>query len=283
MHKYLLIALVVLMCGSVEGLAQSSVLDGTYIKEHTPNRRVIPYTHLREADVAWLKRVWREVDLRQKTNHVFYFPTKPMQGRKNLFDVIIDAIVNEGTLHAYSTGDLGDDDMFTTELTLPEVQSQLGDTIIQWVEDPDTGEMIETATFNELESTQIKKCQIKEEWFFDNQRSVMDVRILGLAPVKEEYNLETGDFKGYAKLFWIYYPEARYVFSNAEVFNRANDAERRTMEDVIWKRMFDSYVIKESNVYDRNIAEYKKGLNALLEAEKIKENIFNVEHDLWHF
>ncbi len=55
------------------------------------------------------------------------------------------------------------------------------------------------------------------------------------------------------------------------------------MEDVIWKRMFDSYIIKESNVYDRNIAEYKKGLNALLEAEKIKENIFFVEHDLWHF
>ena len=36
----------------------------------------------------------------------------------------------------------------------------------------------------------------------------------------------------------IYFPEARYVFANYDVFNRQNDAERRTFEDIFWKRMF---------------------------------------------
>jgi hypothetical protein len=64
---------------------------------------------------------------------------------------------------------------------------------------------------------------------------------------------------------------------------RHNDAERRTLEDIFWKRMFSSYVIKESNVYDRAIVEYTTGINALFEAERIKEDIFKFEHDLWHF
>ena len=46
------------------------------------------------------------------------------------------------------------------------------------------------------------KWRIKEEWFFDKQRSVMDVRILGLAPLVENTDLTTGDPTGtYSPLF----------------------------------------------------------------------------------
>ena len=47
--------------------------------------------------------------------------------------------------------------------------------------------------------------------------------------------------------------------------------------------MFSSYVRKESNVYDRGIFDYKIGLDMLLEAERVKEDIFKYEHDLWHY
>jgi hypothetical protein len=42
--------------------------DGIYDKENSTNRRFIPYTFLREADVQWEKRVWREIDMREKIN-----------------------------------------------------------------------------------------------------------------------------------------------------------------------------------------------------------------------
>jgi len=84
-------------------------------------------------------------------------------------------------------------------------------------------------------------------------------------------------------LFWVYFPEARYVFANYDVFNRQNDAERRTFEDIFWKRMFNSYIIKRSNVYERGLIDYKLGIDLLLEADQIKEEIFNMEHDVWHF
>ena len=88
---------------------------------------------------------------------------------------------------------------------------------------------------------------------------------------------------GKSPLFWIYYPQARYVFANQVVFNRQNDAERRTYEDILWKRMFNSYISKESNVYDRSIFEYTTGIAYQLESEKIKNKLFLLEHDLWSF
>ena len=47
--------------------------------------------------------------------------------------------------------------------------------------------------------------------------------------------------------------------------------------------MFSSTIIKEANVFDRNINQYMIGLDALLEANRIKDEIFNLEHDLWEY
>ena len=84
-------------------------------------------------------------------------------------------------------------------------------------------------------------------------------------------------------LFWIYFPEARPVFSQAEIFNRWNDAARRTYDEVFMKRIFSSYIYKEQNTYDRRISEYAQGLDALLEAERIKNELLNFEQSLWEY
>jgi len=260
-----------------------NVLDGIYQPEHTLERRVIPYSPLREADVMWLKRVWRRIDLREKINHPFYFPEKPEQGRKSLFDVIKESILNDGTLTAYDPGPLGDDDMFTKRMTPDEVRSLLSKVDTVYSENLLTGEMEQQLVPMDVKSTDVKWYEIKEEWFFDRQRSVMEVRIIGISPMLAKKDELTGEFRGLKKLFWIYYPEARYVFVKAEVFNRGNDVERRTYEDIFWKRQFGSYIVKKSNVYNRTIDQYKKGLDALLEAEELKKEIFEMEHDLWSY
>ena len=56
-----------------------------------------------------------------------------------------------------------------------------------------------------------------------------------------------------------------------------------SFNDFFEKRMFSSYIAKESNVYDRYILSYAKGMDALLESERIKNDLFIQEHDLWHY
>jgi gliding motility associated protien GldN len=265
---------------SVETFSQN-VLDGAYIKENTPKRRVIPYTFLREADVIWSKRIWRVIDLREKINQPFRFPITPINERKALIDVIRTAL-SEGRLTAYGNP------VFDDEFKVPMTKSEVEAVFVKWdstktMEDPNGGPPILAPFKDEITADRVMKYKIKEDWFFDKQRSVLDVRIIGICPVIELLN-EDGTSKGEKPLFWIYFPEARPVFANAEVYNRKNDEERRTYEDIFWKRQFSSYIIKESNVYNRTIQEYQKGgLGALLEAERIKSDIFNWEHDLWHF
>jgi len=76
----------------------------------------------------------------------------------------------------------------------------------------------------------------------------------------------------------------RNTLANYEVFNRNNDAQRISFDDLFLQRRFSSYIVAESNVYDnRQISEYAIGKNALLESESVKEWLFNFEHDLWEY
>ncbi len=269
------------LCSPANAVAQT-VLDGAYIKEHTKTKRVVPYTHIREADVMWFRRVWRTVDLREKMNHPLYFPTESINDRKSLFDVIKQGLLVDGSITAYDPGPLADDDEFKKPLLATDLKEMFTRIDSQYTESLTTGDMELVVQEIPLESAEIKQYVIKEDWIFDKQRSTMDIRIIGIAPMKEVKG-DDGEVRGYRPLFWLYYPECRYVFANWDSFNRENDAERRSFEDIFWKRQFSSYITKWSNVYDRGINEYKTGLDALLEGEEIKQQLFEFEHDLWNF
>jgi len=282
LFKYTLLAIIVFTL-SIEGNAQvQNVLDGAYVKETNLTKRVIPYPYLREADVMYFRRVWQEMDLKQKINHPYYYPVDPIEDRSNLFDVIRDGLLIEGSLVAYSTGPIGDEDEFTIPLSPDSIRKILNpiERIDEWDE---FGEKIGfKEIITPIESDKITRYRLKEDWIWDRQRSERYVRIIGIAPMIEDYDRD-GDSMGYAPLFWLYYPECRYVFANADVFNLFNDAQRRTYEDLFQKRYFSSYIVKHSNVYDRSVGEFARGMDALAESERIKEELFNLEHDLWHY
>ena len=279
MKKVICIMAFMLTFVGINSVSAQNVLDGVYVKEHYPTRKVVPYTHLREADVMWSKRIWRKLDLREKINQPLYFPIDRIKDRRSLTQVIMEA-VREGSLTAYSASD----DEFTLTLTKAEIDKIGAKTDTMYVENPDPPYDLQMKiVVNEFDPGTVKEYRIKEDWFFDKQRSVQDVRIIGICPVADNIDPVTGEIRGSTPLFWIYFPEARNIFASAEVFNRSNDAERRTLEDVFWKRMFGSYVYKEQNVYDRRIADYKQGIHALLEAERVKDDLFVLEHDLWEY
>jgi gliding motility associated protien GldN len=260
-------------------ISAQNVLDGVYVKEHYPTRKVVPYTHLREADVMWATRIWRKLDLREKINHPLYYPTERIKDRRSLTQVIVEA-VQEGSLTAYDVMD----DEFTLTLTKAEIEKKLMRIDTEYIENPDPPYDLQMTIIEEpFQPKTVKEYRLKEDWFFDKQRSVLDVRIIGICPVQDNIDPLTGEVRGSTPMFWIYFPEARNIFASAEVFNRSNDAERRTLEDIFWKRMFGSYVYKEKNVHDRLIQDYKQGIDQLLEAEKIKQEIFYLEHDLWDY
>ena len=264
---------------------KASVIEppGSYERGHLPTRKPIAYPHLREADVMWMKRIWRRIDLNEKINHPLLYPLEPLDNRASLYDVLRCSILYEGVITAYSPGPLADNDQFTLPMTRNEVEELLSrrDTVqTPSLDDPDVIDNV--VVEDPITAEDIVMYEIKEDWFFDNQRSVMDVRIIGICPIIARFD-EFGEFRGYQPLFWIYFPEARPVLANADVFLPPNLTNHLSFDDIFWKRRFNSTIVKESNVYDRSISEYKSGLDAVIEGENIKNKIFNYEHDLWSY
>ena len=265
-------------------VTRAQVLDGIYAKEHVPSRKPVPYKFLREADVMWSKRIWRVIDLGEKINQPLYYPITPIGDRMSLIDLLLWGINTEG-LTAYNTID----DRFTQPITRAQIETAFGagPQVITY-QDENGVEQSKTIT-NEIVSSEIKQYLIKEDWFFDRQSSMMDVRIIGICPIRfytknDEVNAEGEAEIRKSPVFWIYFPEARRIFANHEVFNEFNDAERRSFDDIFFKRKFSSYIVKEANVYDdRGIQDYSLGIQSLLEAERIKKEITDYEQDLWNY
>ena len=261
------------------------VLDGVYTPEHLPYRKPIPYTNVREADVIWAKRIWRVIDLRQKINHPLYYPVDDNPKRPSLFRVIQNGIATGKITTVFEF------DVYTNEfgnaMTLPEISKSmttmidvkdsagnpLFDSLGRQVQKPDT-----------LKPDAIAQYFIKEDWFFDKQRSIMDVRIISIAPVIESSDPSSGKFT-YHPLFWLYYPAIRSYLAQNYCFNPYNDSEWRSYDEIFHKRLFDSYTYMETNVYNRAVAAYLggQGMEQMLESERIKDDIFKFEHDMWHF
>lgn len=241
----------------------------------------VSYSNLREADVMWCKRTWEVIDLREKINLPMYCPVEPKVCLMSLFDVLKCAIL-EGSLAAFANPVF--DDEFTAPMTKADVQKLLvsWDSVHQSEDINNPGTYVTVPIKNEISGADIRQYWIKEDWFFDRQRSVLEVRIIGICPLTVKLS-ETGDAVGLKPLFWIYFPDARQYLVRAAVFNRWNDQERMNYDELFEKRMFSSRIYKESNVYDRSIAAYKIGTDAVMESDDIKESIFNYESNLWHY
>ena len=246
-------------------------LDDITEKTTVMEKRILPYDHIREADIFWEKRIWRVIDVREKMNLPFAYPERP------LFTIMMDAAM-DNEIKVYST----EDDKFSARLEPGEVATMGAtvDTVITF--DPETYEEQIQIVRNELNPEDVKRFRLKEIWFFDEETSTMQVRILGIAPLIDVKD-DNGNFKYEKPMFWVYYPEARQVLARELVFNPGNDSSPNSWEDLFEMRYFSSYIYKESNVYDRKLQDYLSGVDILLEADKVKQEIFNFEHDLWSY
>lgn len=322
------------LSNSTKPIHAEEPVDGYVKKTDLENRKVIPYANIRQTDIAYSKRVWREIDLREKMNKAFASP------KSRLIDIIIEAVM-KGELTAYDPTPTENDpngDSFKNVLPIDQVMARFGGDSVLVEEYNENNEVIssryESKSFS---GDNVVKFRIKEDWIFDKQRSVFEPRIVGIAPLivpqipgmDSNVGLQPADaaagqptnsdpFDPFAvpavqennaddteatpnvpmpttnnafvpqvdptPAFWIYFPEARHIFVNKEVVNRSNDATGLSYDDVFIKRMFASYIVKESNPEDLRIKDYlKDGVERLYESERIKKSLMDYEQDLWSY
>jgi hypothetical protein len=191
------------------------------------------------------------------------------------------------------------------------------DEIKKYWDEATVGNVLEKPAPMVYQSSQgIVAYNIKEDWFFDKERSMLDKRIIAIAPVSkfkyskpdtpdqyqqgpmivylngQEVIASASDARGYEEfkglteekeMFWLYFPELRNVIVNYYTYNNTSDAQWMSFDDLFWKRKFNAQIYRSSDKFDREIEDYRFGVDALREAEKIKGEIRMWEHDVWNY
>ncbi len=283
-------------CGIYSANAQSIIeadedhnFNDFYKKDQVVGREAMPYAYLREADVVWEHLIWRTIDFREKFNQFFYFPTDPTkdtQGRKNLCNVLMEAW-ERGDIEGYET-----DDMFSSNiLDYSTRMSQMTktDTMIVYEYD-EYGD--ETASHAQVIAENFKPAEVyslkmKEAWYIDKQDTRQKVRILAIALV---YNFcrergEDGRQCDPVEICWFPMNDMRVrnVLVKALAYDEHNDHAERSYDDIFIDRYFDSFCTRESNVMNRSISNYLTGTDAILESQRIEDEIWNIESDMWEY
>ena len=251
--------------------------DGFFTRRDVDSSVMVPYAEVRDEDVYYSKRIWREIDLRDTINSVLKSESS------KLIEILMDAVANE-ELTVYSPKDtlqgklLEDNDSFRIALTSQEALRNARGTSEG---DPDASGKIGEPVLKRLRPDEFMKYRIKEDWILDVKRSVFEPRIVGIAPMK----MVEGNWQ---PVFWIYYDEARPILSKAKLVNPYNDASVLTYDDFFVRRLFSSNIVKETNPDNKTIAESlnltdPKDPRKLYEAERIKKQMSDYEQSLWEY
>lgn len=238
---------------------------------------VAPQT-LREADVLFSKRQWRILDVRQKQNKKADWPKNPLS------KIFYTNILN-GKLKPYTS------DSLTKTYDL-ELFAQRG-VEIEYAEtpiDPNDPSITKLDTIYNpfIPEVKVKQFIIMEDVVFDKKRSVTEVRIIAIAPLHSVK--VAGIDLGLQPLCWLKFDDrwanetdCRDILKTQIIFNPENSRSTFSFDDWFAQRMFSSYIIKVSNMYDTSILQdpyYKKnGLEALIEAERLKQEEYRNEAD----
>lgn len=252
--------------------------DGFSVRKDVDSAVMVPFADVREEDVFYSKRVWREIDLRDTINSVL----KAENAR--LIDILLEAVTNE-ELTVYSPKDttagklLEDNDSFKIALTTTQaLQNMRG--VTEGTPDATTGK-IAAPGLKRFRPDEFLKYRIKEDWILDSKRSVFEPRIVGIAPMK----MVEGNWQ---PVFWIYYEDVRELLTKKKLMNPGNDASVLTFDDFFVRRLFSSYIVKETNPGNKTIVDMLgltdvKDPRKLYESERIKKSIADFEQSLWEY
>tara|TARA_B110000438_G_scaffold150156_1_gene144383 strand:+ start:4025 stop:4876 length:852 start_codon:yes stop_codon:yes gene_type:complete len=234
----------------------------------------LEYEFIDDRDILWSKIVYETIDLNERLNFPLLFPIDDNlyeNTRKSLWRVLKENILNGNITKIYS--DVNDN--FRYPLKAEEIKD-----IVATAVDYGDGELIP----KEIGSDDITAYRVKGMWYFDKRRGELMYRLLGLMPVGEDLKNLDGDEEKKTNLFWIWYPSIREILHKELVFNDTSNANQISFDQLLLSRRFSSYIYKEDNLYgDRKISEYKKkGLESILESERIKKEILDFEQDLWN-
>lgn len=244
---------------------------GVQITERMQNFYDVKEPH--DADLSWMRVIYRQIDLSKDENAPLYFPEDVVDGKENLFRLIL-RLVTEGKVPAYEY--LDGREVFTDkyQVSVPEMLDRFG---IYYTSNGKAVNIEEA----DVPTSQVLNYYIIEKWEFDKRSNQMKTRVEAICPVLNRY----GDFGGQDRypMFWVKFDQLRPYMAQQYVFlTDDNNLPLYSLDDYFNLGFYQGDIIKTQNLRNLSLMQMHPDPDDLKHAQdSIEQRLRSFDKDLW--
>lgn len=232
-----------------------------------------------DADLAYMRQIYRQLDLTKDSNAPLYFPEDIVDGQENLFRIIMRLVVS-GEIPAYEY--LDGREVFTDQYKI-KVGEMLNRFSIYYTEGSGSTEKNPKYVIEEADvpTNEVLNYYIIEKWEFDRRSNQMKTRVQAICPVLNR----SGDFGGEAKypMFWVKFESLRPYLAQQYIFvSDDNNLPQYSIDDFFNIGMYDGEIYKTRNLRNLSMSQMYPDPDDLKRAQDSIDNRLRTFDDhLW--
>lgn len=240
----------------------------------------LPVHEADESDLAWMKVVYRSLDLNDAVNAALYYPETPVDGEENMFRMMMRLLAG-GVIPAYEYLD-------GREVFDESNQLNVGDMLdrfhVMYTEAKGSTPRKPLYEIDEsdIPSSEVLSYYIIERWELDRRDSRMRTRVVALCPVlhrTEEFGQEAVRYP----MFWMRYADIQPYLRQRTVFtDDDNNLATSTYDDYFTLGLYKGDIYKTRNLRNKSMMQLYPDPDDLARArDSIDRRLNSFESAMW--
>ena len=233
-----------------------------------------------DADLQWMKVIYRSLDLTKGKNPALYYPEEPNEDGQSLFFIIMRLLANN-QIAAYEY--LDGREMFTDEFRV-----NVGELLDRFhvMYEPAKGSTEKNPKYTiedaDIPGNEVLSYYSIERWEFDTRSNAMKTRVEAVCPVLHR----TDEFGGEAikyPMFWVKLNDIRPYMANQYVFtDDDNNLPRYSLDDFFKLNMYTGEIYKTKNLRNLSLMQmYPEEKDLKHAQDSIEQRLRAFNNDLW--
>ena len=233
-----------------------------------------------DADLQWMRVIYRQLDLEDQANQALYFPEEPAEGEESLIRIIM-RLVADGRIAAYEYLDGREDFSDKSRLNVAEMLDRFS---IPYTQAKGSTEKNPRYTIapDDFPAYEVLSYYIVERWEFDTRSNKMDVKVEAICPVVHrsgDFGMETVKYP----MFWVKLEPLRPYLAQQDIFiDDDNNLTRFTYDDFFAMNLYNGEIYKTRNLANKSMMQLYPDPDDLKRAQdSIQSRLDSYDKNLW--
>lgn len=233
-----------------------------------------------DADLSWMRVLYRELDLTKEKNAALYYPEEPTEGQESMFRLLM-RLLADGQLTAYEY--LDGREVFTDQYKI-KVKDMLDRFHIYYKDAKGSSEKNPKFEIHESDvpATEVLSYYIIERWELDKRTNKPRTVIEAICPVlhrSDEWGMEAVKYP----MFWVKYSDLRPYLSSQNIFTSDNNnLPTGTYDDFFQLGLYDGEIFKTRNLRNKSMMQlYPNADDRKHAQDSIERSLDGLGKNMW--